>query len=119
MDLNELDVVTCRAVIADNHLGRVVYTYRAMPAAAPVHYLTEGERLLLMLPHQSELIAEIAGQVVALLVEDDNEHLRRSVLMTGLCGHPASQPWPAGLSTGLVYFELHSPLVRGRRTRLR
>ena len=32
MDINELDAAVCRSVIADNELGRVVYTYREIRA---------------------------------------------------------------------------------------
>ena len=31
--LDELDAAACRSILAGNRLGRVVYTYRAMPAA--------------------------------------------------------------------------------------
>ena len=118
MDINELDVDACRTVIAENRLGRVVYTYQAMPAAAPVHYLNLGDRLLLTLPQGSELIAELSGQVVALLVEDDHECLRHSVLLTGLCLPSGAAP-ASSTADETMYLELHSPLLRGRRHRLR
>jgi nitroimidazol reductase NimA-like FMN-containing flavoprotein (pyridoxamine 5'-phosphate oxidase superfamily) len=117
MDINELDPAACRSVIAGNRLGRVVYTYRAMPAAAPVHYLSLGDRMLLTVPPNSELITELTGQVIALLVEDDHEYMRRSVLLIGLCRELSAAS--EGLESEPVYFELDSPVVRGRRTRLR
>ncbi len=118
MDINELDVAVCRSILAGNELGRVVYTYRAMPAAVSVHYLNLGTRILLSLPRNSELVAELSGQIVALLVEDDHEHQRRSVLLTGLC-LPSGAAAHGTAADETSYLELHSPLLRGRRHRLR
>ncbi len=119
MDINELDATVCRSILADNELGRVVYTYRAMPAAVSVRYLNLGARLLLSLPWNSELIAELSGQIVALLVEDDHEHHRRSVLLTGLCLPSGPTRAHGAAPDATVYLELHSPLLRGRRHQLR
>jgi hypothetical protein len=117
MDVDELDADTCRSVIAQNRIGRVVYTYREMPVAAHVDYLDLGDRLLLSLPGDSELIAELSGHVIALLVEEDYErYLRHSVLLTGAC-LPLGSDDEAGSTAETVYFALHSTLVRGRRSR--
>ena len=119
MDINELDEAVCRSILADNELGRVVYTYRAMPAAVSVHYVKVGTQLFLSLPRNSELIAELSGQIVALLVEDDHAHHRRSVLLTGLCLPLGAASAHSAAADETVYLELHSPLLRGRRHRLR
>jgi hypothetical protein len=119
MDVDELDADACRSVIAENRHGRVVYTYAELPVAPDVDYLDLGDRLLLCLPGDSELISELSGQVVALLVEEDYEqYLRHSVLLTGLC-LPLDSDAGVGSEVESVYFSLHSILVRGRRSRLR
>lgn len=107
-----------RLSLAMNSAGWSI-PYRAIPAAVSVHYLNLGARLLLSLPGNSALIGELSGQIVALLVEDDHEHHRRSVLLTGLCLPSGNAPAHSATADKTVYLELHSPSLRGRRHLLR
>ena len=118
MDINELDAAACRSILADNDLGRLVHSYRAMPDEVSVHYLNLGTGMFLCLPGDSELIGELTGHIVALLVEDDHDYHRRSVLLTGLCLPSGAAPGHKVAADATVYLELHSVLLRGRRQRL-
>jgi uncharacterized protein len=80
----ELDRDTCLRLLSRTALGRVVFTDAAMPAAAPVRYLVDGEEVVFRAVGGSTL-AGIGGSVVAFEADEIDVPLRAgwSVLAVG------------------------------------
>jgi nitroimidazol reductase NimA-like FMN-containing flavoprotein (pyridoxamine 5'-phosphate oxidase superfamily) len=62
--LEVLDRADCLALMRSVTLGRVVFTDRALPAIQPVHFVLDGDAVIMMAP-ASELASGTDGAVVA------------------------------------------------------
>jgi nitroimidazol reductase NimA-like FMN-containing flavoprotein (pyridoxamine 5'-phosphate oxidase superfamily) len=80
----ELDRATCLRLLSAAGVGRVVFTDAAMPAAAPVAYLVDGEEVVFRAACGSTL-AGIGGSVVGFEADeiDVPERAGWSVLAVG------------------------------------
>src|SRR4051812_498819 len=91
--LEVLSEAMCFALVAEAHVGRIVFTDRALPAVWPVTYTTEGESVVLCAPAGSKLAAVAPGTVVAFEVDDFRADSRTgwSVTFLGLA-EPVTDP---------------------------
>jgi nitroimidazol reductase NimA-like FMN-containing flavoprotein (pyridoxamine 5'-phosphate oxidase superfamily) len=69
-ELIELDRADCLALLAGRPLGRLVFTYRALPDVIPVNYLLDGERLVIRLSSGSVAASATRDSIVAFEVDD-------------------------------------------------
>lgn len=60
----------CWSLLRGSAVGRVVYTYEAMPAVALVNYALVGELIVFAVGERSKLAGLLTGQVVAFEVDD-------------------------------------------------
>lgn len=60
----------CWSLLRGSAVGRVVYTYEALPAIALVNYALVGELIVFAVGERSKLAGLLAGQVVAFEVDD-------------------------------------------------
>jgi nitroimidazol reductase NimA-like FMN-containing flavoprotein (pyridoxamine 5'-phosphate oxidase superfamily) len=60
-----LDRAQCLALLRTAHLGRVIFTHRAMPAVCPVRFAVVGEAVVFAAPEDSSLYAGARDAVVA------------------------------------------------------
>jgi nitroimidazol reductase NimA-like FMN-containing flavoprotein (pyridoxamine 5'-phosphate oxidase superfamily) len=61
---------TCLALLGTRSLGRLIFTYRALPDVLPVLYRLEGEDVLLRLSLGSVAVPATRGAVVAFETDD-------------------------------------------------
>jgi uncharacterized protein len=69
VDMVELDEAECLRLLAENSIGRVVFTDAALPAAQPVTYLLDGEEIVFRAAGGDKLAAAAPGAVVAFQVD--------------------------------------------------
>ncbi len=68
LDANGLEVLDredCLALMRSVTLGRVVFTERALPAIEPVHFILDGDDVIIATPPGSKLSAAMRGTIVA------------------------------------------------------
>ncbi|HZE31577.1 MAG TPA: pyridoxamine 5'-phosphate oxidase family protein [Actinoallomurus sp.] len=68
LDANGLEVLDrddCLALMRSVTLGRVVFTDRALPAIQPVHFVFDGDDVIISMPPDSKLASGTRGAVVA------------------------------------------------------
>lgn len=70
IELEELNPVTCRALLDTASLGRAVFTSGAMPGAQPVVYTLDREEVLFRTADASRLAAAARHDVLAFEVDD-------------------------------------------------
>ena len=130
VDHNGLQVLSrpeCLDLLARTHVGRVVITEKALPAALPVNFVLYEGDVLFMTGAGSKLEAATAGNVVAFEVDeiDAASHTGWSVLIRGearVVDDPEelaaiwSAPWqPWGAAEELRLVRVRSDMVSGRR----
>jgi hypothetical protein len=60
-----LDRAQCLELLRTAHVGRVIFTHRAMPAVRPVRFTVVGEAVVFAAPESSSLYAGARDAVVA------------------------------------------------------
>jgi uncharacterized protein len=73
LDANGLEVLDrddCLTLMRSVALGRVVFTDRALPAIQPVHFLLDGDDVIITMPPDSKLVSAARGAVVAFETDD-------------------------------------------------
>jgi uncharacterized protein len=65
-----LDRPTCLALLATRSVGRLVFTYRALPDVLPVNYRLDGENVLIRLAIGSTAATATRNAVVAFEADD-------------------------------------------------
>ena len=68
LDANGLEVLDrddCLRLMRSVSLGRVVFTDRALPAIQPVHFVFDGDDVIILMPPDSKLVSATRGAVVA------------------------------------------------------
>lgn len=126
-DLKVLDEEDCRNLLASTHVGRVVVSMDAMPAAFPVNYALISREIYFRTSTGTKLTAAVNGTVVAFQV-DQIDRLGSegwSVLVLGrarLVTDPAEQALldRAGLTSWAApadarYVAIGTDRVTGRR----
>jgi nitroimidazol reductase NimA-like FMN-containing flavoprotein (pyridoxamine 5'-phosphate oxidase superfamily) len=83
--LVELDRDHCLALLATEQIGRLVFTYRAMPEVLPVNFVRDGDSIVVRLRAGSNAAAACRGTIVAFQVDriDGDTRLGWSVLVVG------------------------------------
>jgi nitroimidazol reductase NimA-like FMN-containing flavoprotein (pyridoxamine 5'-phosphate oxidase superfamily) len=126
-DLQVLGEEDCRNLLAAAHVGRVVVSMDAMPAAFPVNYVLVGREVYFRTSTGTKLSAAVNGTVVAFQVDriDSLGSEGWSVLVIGrarLVTDPAEQAlldrvgltsWAAPADAG--YVAIGTDRVTGRR----
>jgi nitroimidazol reductase NimA-like FMN-containing flavoprotein (pyridoxamine 5'-phosphate oxidase superfamily) len=126
LELVEVSRAECLQLLADERMGRVVFTEGALPAAWPVGYVLDGEEVVFRTPRTGRLAAATPGRVVAFEVDrvDPDTHTGWSVLGVGAAyeivdphrlqelTHRGPAPW-SRRSDLAVAIPLH--LLSGRR----
>jgi nitroimidazol reductase NimA-like FMN-containing flavoprotein (pyridoxamine 5'-phosphate oxidase superfamily) len=81
----ELTPAECLQLLAQQHVGRVVFTDRALPAVQPVSYLLDEEEVLFRTPSGSTLATASRNTVVGFHIDriDPITHTGWSVLGIG------------------------------------
>lgn len=73
LDANGLEVLDrdgCLALMRSVSLGRVVFTDRALPAIQPVHFVLDGDDVIISMPPDSKLVSATRAAVVAFEADD-------------------------------------------------
>jgi uncharacterized protein len=68
--LVRLDRAECLALLSTRPFGRLVYTYRALPAVLPVNHRVEGDHILIRLEAGSAAALATRDAVVAFETDD-------------------------------------------------
>jgi uncharacterized protein len=84
--LTELDRADCLALLAGRPVGRLVFTYRALPDVIPVNYRLDGETLLIRLSSDSVAASATKDAIVAFEVDDIDVDARTGWSVT-VVGH--------------------------------
>ena len=69
-ELTELGREECLRLLAGGHVGRVVFTEAALPAAHPVAYLLDGDEVLFRTANGGKLAAATLHHIVAFQVDE-------------------------------------------------
>jgi uncharacterized protein len=69
-----LDRLACLSLLATQSLGRLIFTFRALPDVLPVRYRLEGENVLILVDVSSPAAAASLDSVVAFEVDHFDEH---------------------------------------------
>ena len=84
----ELNAAECWRLLAGVSLGRIVFTWRAMPAIRPVNHLVDEESIIIRSHLGAAIVARSAGDGVVVCYEADDldavRHTGWSVIATGL-----------------------------------
>lgn len=85
LELVEVSRAECLQLLADERMGRVVFTEGALPAAWPVAYVLDGEEVVFRTARTGRLATATSGRVVAFEVDrvDPDTHTGWSVLGVG------------------------------------
>lgn len=85
--LAALPVEECLALLGHAHVGRVVLSINALPAALPVNYRLIGGNIVFRTGSGGKLTAALDRTIVAFEIDhiDDTEHTGWSVLVVGKC----------------------------------
>lgn len=130
LDRNGLEVLSraeCLELLADAHIGRVIVTDRALPAAFPVNFALLGDDVVFLTREGSKLQLAEAEQVVAFEADEVDPVLETgwSVLVQGWASVVTDadevaavralplRPWAGGDSFRPV--RIHTELISGRR----
>ena len=112
---HELSEATCRRLLGENAIGRLVWHGQDGPSAQPVNYAVDGDDILVRLSPYSLAARECVGSVVAFEVDHVDPRTRRgwSVLARGLAQReplPSSRTqvdvWPAGRRSLVLRIEV-------------
>jgi len=68
--LTPLDRAECLTLLATRPIGRLVFTYRALPDVLPVNYVLDGESVIIRLGSGSTAATATRDSVVAFEVDD-------------------------------------------------
>lgn len=125
----ELSREECLRLLGEAQVGRVVYTYRALPAVRPVNHLVEGERIIIRAALGSAISPGPdldAGTVVAYEADliDAVECVGWSVVVVGRAGPVTGQaeldryrralrPWGAAEADDII--AIRTDVVSGFR----
>jgi nitroimidazol reductase NimA-like FMN-containing flavoprotein (pyridoxamine 5'-phosphate oxidase superfamily) len=128
--LVELDGEQCWRLLRSDTLGRIVYTYQALPAVVPVNYAVLGESVLVRTSPRSRL-GQLGDGVVVAFEVDSIDRARRSGWSVVLVGaitvlehspegmeqalHLLGAPWTAGAEG--VTLRIMPGFVTGRDVR--
>jgi hypothetical protein len=82
--LVELDEAECIRLLAGREIGRVVFTFDALPAAHPVSYLLDAEEVIFRTGDGSKLAAATRGAVVAFQVDQIDTSTRTGWTVLGV-----------------------------------
>jgi nitroimidazol reductase NimA-like FMN-containing flavoprotein (pyridoxamine 5'-phosphate oxidase superfamily) len=95
--MTTLDVATCWALLAAESIGRVLYTYNALPSIRPVSYALDDQRIVFRTSAGSSLARAVIDQVVAFETDVINRrsHAGWSVVATGIARSVAGPGEPA------------------------
>lgn len=116
----------CWSLLRGSVVGRVVYTYEAMPAVALVNYALVGELIVFAVGERSKLAGLLTGQVVAFEVDDVDPAAGTgwSLVMIGRTGRVADTTvtdsasslamYPSALDGPEAYVGLAGEKVTGR-----
>lgn len=99
--LEPLDDVECWRLIRSDSVGRLVYTYQALPAVVPVNYVVLGESVLVRTSAESRIGQLPDGTVVAFEVDSIDRRTRTgwSVVLVG--STQALHTTPEGMEVAL------------------
>ena len=125
--LKRLERPECLRLLQTGLIGRVVYTYDAMPAAQPVNYAMDNDEIIFRTDGGDKLKAAVNNAVVGFEVDEFDTTARTgwSVLAVGQAYHLIDEerlaslrsrlpePWPTGRSTYTVAVPLTK--LTGRR----
>lgn len=102
-DLEHLERAECVSLLQQGLIGRVVYTYNALPAAQPVNYVVDANEIVFRTAGGDKLKAAVNNAVVGFEVDDFNLTARTgwSVLVVGQAYHVIDQERLALLQTRL------------------
>ncbi len=126
-ELEHIERAECVSLLQQGLIGRVVYTYNALPAAQPVNYAVDGNEIVFRTAGGDKLKAAVNNAVVGFEVDDFDPTARTgwSVLVVGQAYHVIDQerlawlvsrlpePWVTGRSTYTVAVPLTK--LSGRR----
>jgi nitroimidazol reductase NimA-like FMN-containing flavoprotein (pyridoxamine 5'-phosphate oxidase superfamily) len=86
MTLDELTPAQCRSRLAEQRIGRLVYTDSALPCALPVNYALDADSIVFRTDSRGRIAATVPGAVVAFEVDCVDEDNARgwSVLIVGV-----------------------------------
>jgi uncharacterized protein len=79
-----LDHAQCVALLATVHIGRIVFTSRAMPAVRPVRFATREDAVWFRMPVGDLWLAGVLDTVVAFAVDDVSADLGAGWFVTVL-----------------------------------
>lgn len=99
--LEALDADECWSLIRSDSVGRLVYTYQALPAVVPVNYVVLGESVLIRTSSESRIGQLPDGTVVAFEVDSIDRRTRTgwSVVLVG--STQALRETPEGMEVAL------------------
>lgn len=88
----------CRALLARATVGRIVFTYHALPAVQPVNYVFNGADIVIRTSRAARLATAATGTIVAFEIDEFDPGTRTgwSVVAVGPARHVAD---PAELRT--------------------
>ncbi len=125
--LRELTQAESLRLLSSVPVGRVVFTYHALPAIRPVNHLVVDNKIIIIASLGSAISSQAdsdGGTVVAYEADsiDSDTHLGWSVVVIGKAGHVTSeaeaagyrlalQPWVAGEMDDVIM--IHAELVTG------
>jgi uncharacterized protein len=92
-----LDRAECLGLLATRSLGRLLFTYGALPDVLPVEYRLDGDRVLIRLPLTSPAATATRNTVVAFEADEIDAHslVGWSVTVVGRA-HEIADPWAPG-----------------------
>jgi hypothetical protein len=120
--IQELDRAECLELLASATIGRLVYTYRALPQVIPVNFRLDDGAVVVRVGSRSHAAQTALDTVVAFQTDRIDEQTRTgwSVLVVGLSRRmdPAVegdglQPWVGGEHD--LYIKIALDQVSGRR----
>lgn len=99
--LEPLEADECWQLLRSDSVGRLVYTFQALPAVVPVNYVVLGESILVRTSAQSRIGQLPDGTVVAFEVDSVDRRTRTgwSVVLVG--STTALQETPEGMGVSL------------------
>ena len=126
-ELVELSRTECARLLAEQEVGRIAFTERALPTMVPVNYVMDGQSVVFRTKAESRLARLLPETVVAFEVDDLDRRARTgsSVVIIGIVERIEESsalarldalrlaPW-AG-DTRPVFLRIRPGLITGRR----